>query len=144
VKVARNRTIAAPPEDVWRVVADPWHMPRWWPRTDRVEGVTDDAWTSLLSSSRGGRTVRADYTFEAREEPRRVRWRQDLEGTPFERLFVGWAAEAQLEPADGGTRVRLVIESSGRGWARFGGFMVRKAMKRLLDDALAGLERAVA
>jgi carbon monoxide dehydrogenase subunit G len=89
--------------------------------------------------------VRADYAFEASEPPHRLRWHQELEGTPFERLFSEWAAEARLEPAgDGATRVRLEVESHGRGWARFGGFMVRRAMKRLLDDALAGLEQVLA
>ena len=30
--VARSRTLAAAPEAVWRVVADPRALVRWWPR----------------------------------------------------------------------------------------------------------------
>jgi uncharacterized protein YndB with AHSA1/START domain len=146
VKVARSRTVAAAPEDVWRLVSDPYHLPRWWPRTERVEGVSERGWTSVLGSPRGGgRSVRADYVLVASEAPRRRRWAQELEGTPFERLFSAWAAEVQLEPAgEGAARVRLLVESQGRGWARFGGFMVRRAMKRLLDEALDNLQATVA
>ena len=143
MKLSRARTIPAAPEEVWRVVSDPWHLPRWWPRTERVEGVSERGWTSVLATPRGGRGVRADYSVEAAEAPRRFRWRQELEGTPFERIFTDWAAEATLEPAGDGTRVRLTVESAGRGWARFGGFMVRRAMRRLLDDALRGLAEII-
>jgi carbon monoxide dehydrogenase subunit G len=50
----------------------------------------------------------------------------------------------QLAPAGEGTKVKLIVESQGRGWARFGSFMVRRAMKRLLDEALTGLGEALA
>ena len=33
----RTRTIAAPPDELWSTIADPYHLPRWWPRVDRVE-----------------------------------------------------------------------------------------------------------
>ena len=35
----RRRTLEAPPDEVWAVVADPHHLPRWWPRAARVEDV---------------------------------------------------------------------------------------------------------
>ncbi|MGH2855564.1 MAG: SRPBCC family protein, partial [Solirubrobacteraceae bacterium] len=35
----RTRTIAAPAGEVWELVSDPHHLPRWWPRVARVEGV---------------------------------------------------------------------------------------------------------
>ena len=143
MRIARTRKLAASPDAVWEVVKDPYHLPRWWPRTERVEGVTETGWTSVLGSPKGGgRSVRADYTLETSEPGRRRRWRQELENTPFERIFSAWAAEVVLEPAGEGTKVRLLVESQGRGWARFGGFMVRRAMKRLLDEALDGLQAA--
>jgi uncharacterized protein YndB with AHSA1/START domain len=144
VTVSRSRTIPVPPEEVWRLVCDPYHLPRWWPRTERVEAVSETGWTSVLGSPRGGRSVRADYVVTASEPPRRRRWQQELEGTPFERIFTSWAAEVQLAPAGEGTKVKLIVESQGRGWARFGSFMVRRAMKRLLDEALTGLGEALA
>jgi len=38
--VTRTRTIEASPQDVWEVLSDPHHLPRWWPRVSRVEAVT--------------------------------------------------------------------------------------------------------
>jgi len=36
----RTRTIAASTEELWDVLGDPHHLPRWWPRVSRVEAVT--------------------------------------------------------------------------------------------------------
>ena len=44
----RSRTINAPVKDVWAVIADPEHMPRWWPGVDRMEDVEEDRFTQLL------------------------------------------------------------------------------------------------
>jgi uncharacterized protein YndB with AHSA1/START domain len=144
VVTRRSRVVRAPVGDVWAVLADPWHMPRWWPRTSRVEGVSDEGWTSVLASDRG-HSVRADWAVETSEFPSRRRWVQELEGSPFARLFDFHAIEARLAPADGdATKVTLEIEQRVRGWARFAPFLVRRAMKRQADEALAGLEQAVA
>src|ERR687894_335749 len=35
----RAATVAAPPQEVWEVVSDPHHLPRWWPGVQRVEEV---------------------------------------------------------------------------------------------------------
>jgi uncharacterized protein YndB with AHSA1/START domain len=142
-RVRRERTVSAPPDDVWRLVSDPDSLPRWWPQVVRVEDVTADAWTNVLSTPRG-RTVRADFTRTAIEPPRRVAWRQELVESPFERIFA--AAETEVALADGeggGTRVSLMADERLRGRFRLGGFMVRRAARRRLDDALAGLEQAV-
>ena len=39
----RSRTIAAPLQLLWEVVEDPHHLPRWWPRVERIEDVDGDA-----------------------------------------------------------------------------------------------------
>lgn len=140
----RSRVVAAPAADVWELLADPWHLPRWWPRTARVEGVSDSGWTSVLSSDRG-RTIRADWTLEASEPPSRRRWVQDLEGSPFARLFDFHGIEVRVEAsAPATTRVTLEIEQRVRGWARLAPFLVRRAMKRQIEEALDGLEAALA
>ena len=59
----RSRTVPVPLDDVWAVVGDPHHLPRWWPLTERVEAVDPQAWTSVLRSDRG-KVVRADYRVE--------------------------------------------------------------------------------
>jgi len=139
--VARARTVAASPQDVWELLADPYHLPRWWPRVERVEDATPDAWTTVMRSS-SGRVVRADYTRTDARRPRWLRWRQELEETPFERVFAEAETEVTLQPeGEGATRVELRAVQRLRGRSRFGGFLARRAARRQLDEALAGLER---
>jgi uncharacterized protein YndB with AHSA1/START domain len=141
-RVRRELTVSAPPDDVWRLVSDPEALPRWWPQVVRVEDVTGEAWTNVLSTPRG-RTVRADFTRTAIEPPRRVVWRQELVESPFERIFASAETEIALDDGgDGGTRVSITADERLRGRFRLGGFMVRRAARRRLDDALAGLARA--
>jgi uncharacterized protein YndB with AHSA1/START domain len=130
-------------DDVWAVVGDPHHLPRWWPRTERVEAVDREAWTSVLRSERG-KVVRADYRVEAHEPPRRRAWAQALEGTPFERLLREHRTEVTLAPDGAGTAVTLTVSQRGRGTARLGSFMLRRATRRQLDEALARLDEALA
>jgi uncharacterized protein YndB with AHSA1/START domain len=140
--VTRARTIAAPRERVWELVSDPFHLPRWWPSTARVEDATALAWTSVLKTPQG-KTVRADYTRTAYEAPRRVAWQQELEESPFERVFASAATSVELEEeGDGATRVSLRAQERLRGRYRLGGWMVRRAARRRLDEALAGIAKA--
>jgi uncharacterized protein YndB with AHSA1/START domain len=142
--VARaSRTLAAPPDAVWAVLADPHHQPRWWPRVQRVEGVRDERFTQVMISARG-RAVRADFRIVEREPPRRLRWIQELPGTPFERLLA--EAETTLVVAPGGageTQVQAELRQRLRGWSRFVPFLFSRAGARQLTEALEGLERAV-
>jgi uncharacterized protein YndB with AHSA1/START domain len=136
--IRRSRTVDAPVDDVWRIVRDPYHLPRWWPRTQRVEGVSDGGWTSVMLTDKG-RAVRLDFRVEASRGGERRRWAQEVEGTAFERLFRSVSYEVALAPAPPGTEVTVAMEQQPRGWARFGGFMLRRAGRRQLDDALSGL-----
>ena len=139
----RSRVIDAPRERVWEVVGDPYHHPRWWPRVQRVEGVTARGWTDVLLSARGN-TVRIDWTVEANEQPTRRRWAQEIENTPFEKLFRANAVEARLDRAEGGgTHVTLEFHQAPRGLARVMPFIIRRPMRGQLDEALDGLARAV-
>jgi uncharacterized protein YndB with AHSA1/START domain len=141
--VARSRTLPVAPQEVWDVVSDPYHLPRWWPRVERVEEVTREAWTTVMRSPRG-RSVRADYTRTDAHQPKRLAWRQEIEESPFERVFVEAQTEISLEPdGDSGTRVELRAVQKLRGKSRLGGFMARRAARRQLDEALDGLGRAL-
>jgi carbon monoxide dehydrogenase subunit G len=135
----RSRTVAAPPERVWGTVGDPYHLPRWWPRVQRVEGVTDEHFTEVLGTD-DGRSLRADFRVVVSRAPERRAWEQELAGTPFERLFSAASTEVSLTPEAAGTRVTLVVRQQLRGTARLGGFMVRRATRRVLDEALQALE----
>ncbi len=142
MRIERSRVLATTRERIWDVVGDPWHEPRWWPRVQRVEGVTRRGWTSVMISRRGN-TVRADWSVEASERPIRRRWRQELEGTAFERIFTGYAVEVALERVDGGTEVRLLVDQQPRGFARLMPWTLRRAMRRQLDTALDNLAAVV-
>lgn len=135
--------MSAPADEVWEVVRDPYHLPRWWPRVERVEEVTGAAWTKVMMSSRG-RAVRSDFTRVETEAPRRMLWRQEVDESPFERLLSESTIEVVIEPeGERETRVRLTADQSLRGKTRFGGMMVRRATRRNLDEALSGLRRAM-
>ena len=90
-----------------------------------------------------GRGVRADFRCVSSAEGERYAWEQQLEGTPFAN------APAQLEGRDRpprrgrGDRGRLTSEQTLRGLSRFGSPMMRGGQGRILDEALAGLERAL-
>jgi carbon monoxide dehydrogenase subunit G len=140
VIVRRSRTLAATPEAVWRVVADPRSLARWWPRVERVKAVSDDGWTTVLRSERG-RALRADWRLETSETGRRA-WAQELEGTPFAKVIAFRRVEVTVEAADEGSKVEIELRQRGRRMARFGSFMLRRAARKELDGALDGLARA--
>jgi uncharacterized protein YndB with AHSA1/START domain len=142
VKVARSRRLRAPVGEVWRVLADPYALPRWWPLVRRVEGVSDGGWTMVLGKP-GGRGVRADQLLEASEPERLRRWQLVVAGSPFERVLSASVTEARLAPAGEGAELRLELRQAPRGFARFGGFMLRRAARRQLEEALDGMARAV-
>jgi uncharacterized protein YndB with AHSA1/START domain len=147
-RVSRTRVIQAPREEVWNVVSDPHHLPRWWPRAVRVEDVRGDPgsrraqWTLVLGTAQG-RSVRADFRSISAASGERFVWQQLLEGSPFERIVR--SAEAGVELADEGpaTEVTVYTDERLRGLSRLGATMMRGAARRRLDEALDGLERAL-
>jgi uncharacterized protein YndB with AHSA1/START domain len=140
-RVRRSRTIPATPEQLWRTVCDPHHLPRWWPRVQRVEAVDAERFTEVLGTEKG-RSVRADFRVLESTAPEVRRWRQEVEGSPFERLLRSAEIEVRLAPEGaGGTRVTLTIRQRLRGIGALGGFLVRRATRRQADEALDGLAR---
>ena len=136
----RSRTVAADPNKVWSIIGDAHHMPRWWPRVERVEAVGKGQFTTVMRSDRG-RAVRADYRVVEQRQPHTRRWSQEVEGTPFERFLAESITAVELVPREGGTEVTLSVRQKMRGMARFGGFLVRGAARRQLDEALDRLEQ---
>ena len=140
-RVRRSRTIPATPEQLWRTVCDPHHLPRWWPRVQRVEAVDAERFTEVLGTDKG-RSVRADFRVLESSAPEVRRWSQEVEGSPFERLLRSAEIEVRLAPEGaGGTRVTLTIRQRLRGVGALGGFLVRRAARRQADEALDGLAR---
>ena len=137
--VRRERVVPGPPSEIWRIVSDPARLPAWWPGVSRVEEASREAWTTVLISPKG-KSVRADYSLVEAREPERLRWKQELEESPFEMLLSEATTELELEPdPGGGTRVRLTLSQRPRGWARFSPFQLRAAAARQAEGALEGL-----
>lgn len=124
------------------LVSDPHHLPRWWPRVERVEGVEGRAFTQVLKTTKG-KAVRADFTVtEADEASGRLTWAQQLEGGPFARVLA--SAETQLELAAEGESTLVTIElrqTLAGVLPHLGGHMVSRAARATLEQALDGLER---
>jgi uncharacterized protein YndB with AHSA1/START domain len=143
-RVVRRRRIAAPASALWAVITDPYHLPRWWPNTQRVENVSEDesaerSWTQVLGT-RGGRGVRADFRCVERSDGERYVFEQTVEGTPFERFVRRARTEIELEPQNGDTKVTMALDRQLRGLSRLGSPMMRRAIGRTLNEALDGLE----
>ncbi len=154
----RTRTIEAVPQEIWRTITDPHHLPRWWPRVGRVEDVTATEFTELLQT-KSGKYVRADFTVaEADEQAGRLRWEQRVQGTPFERILTRAQTTIALTETtgpdgreEGGTHTEVTIELDQTlkgGFPRFfttmprlGSPIVKRAAGHTLDEALDGLER---
>ena len=136
----RTRTIPAPPQEVWAVLEDPHHMPRWWPGVERMEGVEADRWTQVFKTKKG-RSVRMDFRLLSSEPPYGRAWEQEVVGSPFERVLIESVTEVALEPDGAGTRVTIAQRQKLKGYSRTGGFMLRRATAKKLDEALDGLER---
>jgi uncharacterized protein YndB with AHSA1/START domain len=162
-----SRRIAAPADELWAVVADPHHLPRWWPRVTRVEDVSEDAFTEVMKTKKG-KTVRADFDF-VRLDPgmRTLQWNQLIDGTPFAAALAASETEVRLasvEPEGGSSAgvssaTEVTIEmrqqlSGGRAvkpptgrWSfgklnpSWGDRLVRKAAQATIEQALDGLER---
>ncbi len=149
----RTRTFAASPRELWDVLGDPHHLPRWWPRVQRVEAVGDDAFTEVLMSAKG-KMVRADFRLLNTVEGQSVVWAQQIEGTPFARVLKSAeteiaiaeasAGEGEREGEGGATVVTIELRQSLQGMlSRLGGRLVRRAAHSTIDEALDGLERIV-
>jgi uncharacterized protein YndB with AHSA1/START domain len=135
--------------EVWKLVSDPYSLPRWWPHTSRVENVERRSggrrsqWTKVLETGEG-RGVRADYRCLSSAENERYVWEQQLEGTPFARHLRSARIEIGLRPDGEGTRVDLSSVQSLRGLSRLGSPMLRRGQREILDEALDGIEGALA
>jgi uncharacterized protein YndB with AHSA1/START domain len=166
-----SRTIAAPVDELWELIGDPHHLPRWWPRVNRVEDVTltgageQGAFTEVMKTAKG-KTVRADFELvQAKGGERSLRWRQRIAGTPFARVLKTAETEVSLRPAPAGspplvgapadgssdsdgvseagpTEVTIELHQTLSGFfPRFGGHMVRRAARATIEEALDGLQR---
>jgi hypothetical protein len=110
-----------------------------------MEGVEADRFTQVFKTKKG-RSVRMDFRVLSSEPPGPSyagtrSWEQEIEGSPFERVLTESVIEIVLEPEGEGTRVTIAQRQKLRGYSRTGGFLLRRATRSKLDQALDGLER---
>jgi uncharacterized protein YndB with AHSA1/START domain len=134
----RSRKVSAGQLEVWALIADPHHLPRWWPGVARVEGVADDRFTQVFTTKRG-RPIRVDFRVRDSEPPWTCTWEQELAGTPFERVLSESTIVVRVEPVGDGSEVTLLHEQKLRGYSRTGRMMLGRATGKRLEEALKGL-----
>ncbi len=140
--------IAASPSEVFSLVSDPYNLPRWWPRTERVEDVERtqagkrSRWTKVLRT-KGGRGVRADFRCTGSTESSRFAWEQEIAGTPFEKHLQSSEVEIKLEPVSAGTDVRITSRQTLRGLSRLGSPMLSRGQGTIIAEALEGIDLAL-
>ncbi|MGI8715412.1 MAG: SRPBCC family protein [Solirubrobacteraceae bacterium] len=136
----RSRVLPASQQQLWELISDPHHLPRWWPGVERVESVDEDRFTQVFKTKQG-RPVRADFRVVESAAPWRRAWEQEIPGTPFARVLSEAVITVALEPAPAGTEVTIAQLQKLRGYSRTGGFMLRRATAAKLGEALDGLEQ---
>ncbi len=136
----RRRRLPASQQQLWELISDPHHLPRWWPGVERVEGVQKGRFTQVFRTKRG-RPVRADFHVVASQPPWLCSWEQEIPGTPFARVLSESVLEVHLEPSGEGTEVTIAQRQRLRGYSRTGGLLLRRATNAKLDEALNGLAR---
>jgi hypothetical protein len=142
----RARLLIVQPLTLWKVIEDPFQLPRWWPGVTRIEGVEDDRFTQVLQTKRR-HTVRMDFRVLVSEAPGNGgeasghrAWEQEVQGTPFERFLDQSITEVLIDPMSGGTsQVTIAQVQKLRGYSRTGALMMRRATNKQLDQALDAL-----
>jgi uncharacterized protein YndB with AHSA1/START domain len=134
----RSRPIDAPPEEIWAVVANPYHLPRWWPGVTRVEDVRNGHFTEVIPTKRG-KPVRLDYTIVESVEYSRRSWSQELPGTPFERLLNAWITTIEIAPSGDGATVTITDRQQLRGSFKLGAVLQLRPARKRVGTALENL-----
>ena len=132
---ARAPCVGAPPEAVWRLVGDPYHLPRWWPRVAARRGRDDARLDDGVHDRRGapgaGRLPRS------RSPSRRgaARWRRSSRARRSSGCCPRRRREVALARRRGRRRreVTLELRSSGRAAGRAS----RRFLLRARDAAAA-------
>ncbi len=122
------------------MVANPYHLPRWWPGVSRVENVREGHFTEVIPTRRG-KPVRLDQTITESVENERRSWTQELEGTPFERLLSSWTTTIEIEPQGSGSKVTITERQQLRGRLKLGSILQLRPARKRLATALENLQQ---
>ena len=143
-----ERTLVAPVEDVWAFLAEPYHLPDWWPGLGGVQpdrrGVAPGArWTIQASGARGDEPLRPLFGPGMLKRPNAAGTLLIIDVAPRRRLSFqlvneGITAEIDLEPVDERhTEVVLTVDAT---WGRVRRSYAKEALRRLYDLVQTGDE----
>jgi len=166
-RASETRSMGMPAGELWELVRDPHHLPRWWPRVERVEGVQGAFFTEVLRSTTG-KVLRADFEVtEVDDAQMRIVWSQQIAGTPFAHALSASLTEIHVKPrlgagAGAATEITLALEHRPKGWfrqapvarqqgpasqiltgwtGRLGSPLISRAATKTVKEALDGLQR---
>jgi uncharacterized protein YndB with AHSA1/START domain len=131
LKLEATRRLLAPREDVWALLAEPYHLSDWWPgytaiRPDRRGLAAGARWTVVRSATPGllrrpgGEGL---IVIESVEPTLALAWRD---------LQQHFRAEVAVTSVDGETEARVTLEAS---WSR----VQVEGLRRAPEQALARL-----
>ena len=138
-RVTRRRTIAAPAPEVWELVSDPYNLPRWWPRTSRVENVERKAggrrsqWTKVLETAEGRGRARRLSAASARPRASATSGSSSSRGRRSSGTCAARRSRSACGPDGEATEVDLSSEQSLRGLSRLGSPMMRRGQGEILE-----------
>src|SRR5689334_16834886 len=112
IEIVAERTVAATPERVWPLVAEPDELPRWFGFAERVEVLEGEGVGQRRRQHGhwGSKPSEVDQEITAFEPPRRLAWRhvaERLDGKPAPRFAASTDFCIELAPAGADTRVVL-------------------------------------
>ena len=131
MRLAATRLLLAPREDVWALLAEPYHLSDWWPgytavRPDR-RGLAAGARWAVVRSATAGLLRRPGgegmIVIESVEPTLGFAWRD---------LQQGFRAEVAVATVEGGTNATLTVEAT---WWR----LVVEGLRGVPERALARL-----
>jgi uncharacterized protein YndB with AHSA1/START domain len=142
IEVVAERTVPAPPEAVWPLVADPEQLPRWFGFAERIEVLEGEGAGQLRRQHGhwGSKPSEVDQELTAFDPPRRLAWRhlaERLNGKPAPRFAASTDFSIELIAApEGGTRIRLSSAQVPASKAR--GLVMRAFGRRDIERTLRG------
>ena len=143
-RTLEHKQLSAPAREVWVMVSDPYRMPEWWPRVERVEGVSDGQFTQIMRS-KSGRIVRGDFRILISDaSAMTLEIEQLIEGTPFASVLSRSTARVAIEGDHERCEVAVELDQEpASGLARIGSLFISRAARSTAREALDSLERAV-